>query len=67
MQETGNLYLGKRKIHFCMSIFSRTKPGTASLLGPQLTVSHLALTVLQPPQQAEASMCRATLKTTALK
>lgn len=47
--------------------FSRTKPVTESLLGPQLLISHLALTTLQPPQCAETNTGKATLKSTALK
>lgn len=61
--------MGNRKIqgHFCLCVFSSTKPVTDSLLGPQLRVSHLALTVLLTPQCAKTNICRATLKTRALK
>lgn len=50
-----------------MYILSSIKPVTESLLGPQLHVSHLALTPLQSPQCAKTNICRATLKTIALK
>lgn len=62
-------YVGKSKIHehFCLCTFYRAKPATEAQLGPQLRLSHLALTALQPPQGAETNICWPTLKPTALK
>lgn len=62
-------YVGKSQIHehFCLCTFSRAKPATEAQLGPQLRLSHLALTALQLPQCAETNICWPTLKPTALK